>query len=72
MRCLSDVFERCKDCSRKWVVMADDKFSGVTEYFCFYSEESARKCFDEIEKHGFYDNITFKPHTGILLAPKDA
>lgn len=71
MRCLSDVFEQCKDCSRKWVVMADDKFSGVTEYFCFYTEKSARECFDEIEKNGFYDNIAFKPHTAILLAPKN-
>ena len=71
MSCVSDVFERCKDCSRKWVVMADAKFSCVTEYFCFYSEELARECFNEIEKNGFYDNIAFKPRTAILLAPKD-
>lgn len=70
MICTKGAFEVCPDCEKKWLVQPDTT-TGEPMFSCFDTEQEARACYEQIERHNEYAGQRFRPRTAILLAPKE-
>lgn len=69
MLCERDVFDKCKDCGRKWLVTVDTP-DDDTLFFCFETEAGARTARNLMENHTMYEGYAILPHTCIMFKPK--
>ena len=64
--------EPCKECRRRWLIVAElATVSAEDVYFCFDSEDEARKVYAHLERSCCYLGYTIRKKSAILFKPKE-